>query len=347
MQRLPEAAETETQAATWLARLEAGASAATMAQWRQWMSDDARHQAAYVRIENAWRQTDCLKRLRPLDGTVDPDVLATFPGLQPAIHPRAGAPFRPKIAGLALAALVGVTTVAFAIWFNAAKPDPGLRRTDLGGFERATLPDGSTVLLNTNSEIRVHFSRKLREIILTRGEALFTVARAEGRPFAVTAGQTTVHALGTTFVVRLRPDEQTEVIVTRGRVAVAPDSTAARLLLNEGDDARIDAQGLAATGRLDASGLDHRLAWTRGQIWLDQNTLAEAVAEFNRYNRRKLVLADPGLANLRVGGSFAATDPKAFSAALERVFGIRASLAQDPSGAPAIQLLAPVSATSR
>jgi transmembrane sensor len=347
LQRPPEAAGTETQAASWLVRLEADASAVMMEQWRKWMTEDARHQAAYVRIENAWRQTGVLERLRPLDGTVDPDVLATFPGLRPAVHPREAVPFRPKLARLAFAALVVITTMVLAIWFNTAKPDPLLRRTDLGGFERATLPDGSAVVLNTNSEIHIRFSRHLREIVLTRGEALFAVAHAEGRPFAVTAGRTTVQALATTFVVRLRPDAQTEVIVSRGRVAVAPDSTAARLLLNEGDDAKVDGQGLTATGRLDASGLDHRLAWTRGQIWLDQNTLAEAVAEFNRYNKRKLILADPALAPLRVGGSFAATDPNAFSEALGRVFGIRASQVQDSSGAPAIELLAPISVTTR
>jgi transmembrane sensor len=221
--RPSEAAETETQAASWLIRLEAEGSAATVEQWRQWMAEDARHQAAYVRIANGWGRTDCLKRLRPHDGTVDLDVLATFPGLQPAARPPQ-APFRPKPRRLALAALIGIATMVCAVEFHAAKPDPGLRRTDLGGFERTTLPDGSTVLLNTNSEIRIHFGRRLREVTLTRGEALFTVMHSEGRPFAVTAGRTTVHALGTTFVVRLRPDEQTEVIVSHGRVAVAPDS---------------------------------------------------------------------------------------------------------------------------
>jgi transmembrane sensor len=347
LQRPPDAPETETQAATWLVRLDADASPAAREQWRRWMSADARHQAAYVRIEHGWDKTDCLERLRPLDGTVDLDVLATFPGLHPAVRPRASGAYRPKIAALAFAAVVAVATMLLAIWFHTSKPDPGLRRTDLGGFERTTLPDGSTVLLNTNSEIHVRFSPRLREVVLTRGEALFTVAHAEGRPFAVTAGRTTVHALGTTFTVRLHPDARTEIIVSRGRVAVSPDHTAGRLLLSEGDDATIDGRGLSATGRLDANDLDHRLAWTRGQIWLDQNTLAEAVAEFNRYNSRKLVLADPALATLRVGGSFAATDPKAFSAALERVFGIRAAAVQDSAGAPAIQLLAPVSAATR
>jgi transmembrane sensor len=216
-----------------------------------------------------------------------------------------------------------------------------LRRTEVGGFERTVLADGSTVLLNTNSEIRVRFSREQREVTLIRGEGLFTVTHAEGRPFAVVVAGTTVRALGTSFVVRLRSNSQTEVIVAGGRVTVAHGAATPRLMLTAGDDNTIDAQGRARTGRLDASDIDRRLAWTRGQIWFNENTLAEAIAEFNRYNSRRFVLADPALATLRVGGSFAATDPKAFIAALERVFGIRAMSAEDPSGAPVVRLIGP------
>jgi ferric-dicitrate binding protein FerR (iron transport regulator) len=210
LQRPPEAPETEIQAAAWLVRLEADVSAAPLAQWRQWLSEDTRHHVAYVRIETSWRQTDCLARLRPLDGTVDPDVLATFPGLQLPAPPQPA--FRPKLAHLAVAAFVATATMVLALWLHLAKPDLGLRRTDLGGFERTTLPDGSTVLLNTNS--------------------------------------------------------------------------------------------------------------------------------------RQFVLLDPSLATLRVGGSFAATDPAAFSEALQRVFGVRALSVQDSSGAPAIGLVLPVSAAT-
>ena len=80
---------------------------------------------------------------------------------------------------------------------------------------------------------------------------------------------------------------------------------------------------------------------------MKEAALPEAVAEFNRYNNRKFVLADPQLATLRVGGSFAATDPKAFVAALERVFGIQAVASQDDSGAPVIRLTGPVSEATR
>jgi transmembrane sensor len=51
-------------------------------------------------------------------------------------------------------------------------------------------------------------------------------------------------------------------------------------------------------------------------------TLAEAVAEFNRYNRRQMVVDDPRIATLHIGGVFDATDLNSFVEAL-RTFGIR------------------------
>ena len=86
MNRTPEAFDHEMQAAEWLVRLDADASAATSSLWLQWLSQDARHHAAFARLEARWRQVDCLRSLRPLDGSVDVDLLDTFPGT----HPRSG-----------------------------------------------------------------------------------------------------------------------------------------------------------------------------------------------------------------------------------------------------------------
>lgn len=336
--RIPEATTTETQAAAWLVRLEADLSPETLAQWRDWLSEDTRHHAVYVRIESGWRQAECLKSLRPLDGTVDSDVLTTFPGLQPC-SPAPPARFRPSAVRVTFAAALVIATMVLATWFHVSKAEHVVRRTELGGFSRSVLPDGSTVLLNTNTEIQVHFNRRVREVILTRGEALFTVAHAEGRPFEVAAGGASVRAIGTSFVVRRLEPKSVEILVSRGRVSVAGDSAAPPLVLSAGDDTTVDARGQTATVRADVREIDRRLAWTRGQIWLDETTLADAIAEFNRYNSRRFVIADPALATLRVGGSFAATDPNAFVAALERVFGIRALSAQDTAGTQTIRLL--------
>jgi transmembrane sensor len=326
-----------------LIRLENDTSPETLARWREWLGNDTRRHAVYVRIENGWRQTGCLKSLRPLDGAVDPDVLTKFPGLRPCTPPPPA--FRPSAVRVIVAGAVAVATMALATWFHFVKAEHVVHRTELGGFSRTMLPDGSTALLNTNTEIQVHFNHNIREVILVRGEALFTVAHAEGRPFEVAAGGTSVRAIGTSFLVRRVAPASVEILVSRGRVSVAPDSTTPPLMLGAGDDTTVDARGRITTVEVEASDIDRRLAWTRGQIWLNETTLADAVAQFNRYNSRKFVLADPALGTLRVGGSFATTDPKAFVAALERVFGIRALSVQDTAGAQTIALIGPWSLT--
>jgi transmembrane sensor len=65
------------------------------------------------------------------------------------------------------------------------------------------------------------------------------------------------------------------------------------------------------------------MAWTTGRLQFRGDSLGEAVDEFNRYNRRQLRLADASLAQLRVGGTFNATDPESFAAALTSAFGLR------------------------
>jgi len=83
LNRSPGAFHDEVQAAEWLVRLDADPSAATMSLWLQWLSEDARHHAAFARLEARWRQVDRLRSLRPLDGRVDADLLDTFPGVRP------------------------------------------------------------------------------------------------------------------------------------------------------------------------------------------------------------------------------------------------------------------------
>jgi transmembrane sensor len=335
----PQALKIQAQAAAWLVRLEADDSAQVRAQWQQWASADSHHRAAYLRLEAGWLHAGCLKNLQPLDGTVDMDVLDTFPGLrtEPSVRVRSPAMYRTLTAGLA------ATTLILAAWLFISKPDSGIYRTGIGGFERVALPDGSTILLNTNSEIHVDLSARQRAIALIRGEAVFNVAHDARRPFDVRAGGTTVRAVGTSFAVRLQSPRQIEVLVAKGRVAVDPESaTLPRPLLTAGADARIDAGNQPHVEQMDAEGVTHRLAWTQGQIWFEQQTLAAAIVEFNRYNRRQLVLSDPSLASLRIGGSFDATDPEAFVAALGRVFAIRAVAASpDEPAAEVIRLVGP------
>jgi transmembrane sensor len=71
-----------------------------------------------------------------------------------------------------------------------------------------------------------------------------------------------------------------------------------------------------------ASGdIERSLAWREGQIVLEGETLDEAVAQFNRYNNKKLVISDPGLAAEKLVGQFHATDPQTFAEAVATTLG--------------------------
>jgi transmembrane sensor len=48
------------------------------------------------------------------------------------------------------------------------------------------------------------------------------------------------------------------------------------------------------------------------------------VAEFNRYNQKQLVIADPSIAEIRIGGNLRATNVDAFVRVLEEGFPVRA-----------------------
>jgi transmembrane sensor len=311
----------EAEAAEWLIRLERDSAPQTQAAFAEWLAADARHRAMYVRLEKTWRHADILHKLQPLDGDIDANVLDKF--AQPAVSapPRAGGKRWPALAGAAL--LLAMGAVAGIVFERSGWQ---AYTTELGGFQRVRLEDGSTVLLNTNSEIRVKLTKEHREVVLAKGEALFTIAHDAQRPFDVSVADTIVRAVGTAFAVRLREQGRAEIFVTEGRVAVDPpaDST-----LSAGQAATVRERHLDVR-KIEAEEMARKLAWTHGRLWFDHATLAEAILEFNRYNHRQLVIDDPSIENLHIGGTFDVTDLDSFLATL-RPLKVRSTVA--PEGA--------------
>lgn len=360
----------ETQAAAWLVRRDSGSrSAAEQAEFEAWLEADPRHRATYVRLEQAWRRADRLGWLKPLDGPVNEDLLQNSPfvridetaaraatrgsphegdGLSMADVPPAAAVERPARRRvlktvLALAASIAVVATSTVLWVDYRKNHWQRFATDLGGFERIVLDDGSVVHLNTNSVIRVRLREDHRNVVLERGEALFKVAHDTTRPFDVQAAGTTVRAVGTEFSVRvLDPgvgtaggQKDVEVLVKEGRVAINPvaDVTPANVpatpaprksttpLLSAGEAITITAKRLEIA-QVAQPEVDRKLSWVEGRLWFERQRLADVVAEFNRYNRRQLVIADASIADMRIGGGFDATDIDSFTAALEKTLPV-------------------------
>jgi transmembrane sensor len=102
-------------------------------------------------------------------------------------------------------------------------------------------------------------------------------------------------------------------------------------------EAAVIQPGHVSVSQVTPQALERRLAWTAGRLEFRGEPLANAVAEFNRYNRRQIRLADASLGALRVGGNFKATDPESFAAALGSAFKLHV----DPAGPDAIVLRPP------
>ncbi|MDB6159240.1 MAG: transcriptional regulator [Gammaproteobacteria bacterium] len=255
--------------------------------------------------------------------------------------------------------VISILRVDSAQWVPHPSPVWTLYATNMGGMQRVILQDGTQVDLNTGSEIKVLITGGQREVVLTHGEALFTVVHRPSWPFSVRAGGATIRAVGTKFSVRLRDDEETEVLVIEGRIAIEggrgarvahvqrsegiprPGATPYVLTVSAGESIGINSTTVMSRAKLSPAALKRRTAWTDGWIWFSKDPLPEAVAEFNRYHREQLVLVDPARARLEIGGRFRSTDMDSFIATLEHSFDVRVvSSAVRETGAATIYLAA-------
>jgi transmembrane sensor len=187
--------------------------------------------------------------------------------------------------------------------------------------------DGSHVTLNTNSAIRVALSNTERHVQLDQGEAYFEVARDPARPFVVSAGNKRVVAVGTAFSVR-RLGNDVRVSVTEGKVRIeeqplltgTPQSMS---LLAAGNVANTE-HGSILVQRESPAEVEESLSWRSGYLTFREITLSDAVAEFNRYNSRRIVIEDSAVGDIRLSGRFRTTENDAFVRLLEGGFPIHA-----------------------
>lgn len=314
----------EVKAGEWLARLDRhDLSAQVVAEFDQWKGADVRHAAAYARLAAAWQALDRVQALHPAPNTpIQDDYLNDG---------RHRVRNRRVAVGFALAASVMIA--AAALWILRARPATDVYATTKGGFQRIVLKDHSAVELNTDTMLRVELGPNMRKIELLRGEASFEVAHDVTRPFVVSAGQTAVLAVGTRFNVR-KLDSTVEVTVDEGRVMVgAPDE------LEHGRNAGLLASPVLVAGQSAVAGsggltlkalpqdaIARKLAWQNQMLAFDGDRLSEVVVQFNRYNDRQLVIVDPAIAALKVGGFFKPTNLDAFVSVLESNFGVLAEV---------------------
>lgn len=219
--------------------------------------------------------------------------------------------FSPRLGFALVASLLVAVVVA---WTMAGRSERYM--TAFGEQRSVMLDDGTRVTLNTASKIEVELRKDHRVVRLVQGEALFEVAHDAARPFDVSAGNTTVRAVGTQFNVDSRP-QKTTVTVVEGRVAFI---TGKAPILVAGDRLVVSASGSAAVSH--GINVSAALAWTRHQLVFERRALGEVAEEFNRYNRERITIESASLRAEEVTGVFQSNDPASFVTFLSTIPGV-------------------------
>lgn len=304
-------------AALWiLAQEEESWSDADQGEFKAWLAESDGNRTAYLRLQHSWSEADRISALG-------------------RNHPQAKEreDYRPVLrwyAPVAIAASLMLAVGGAYLYGPEMLQSPAERvladsyATPVGSRKVIAFSDGSKVELNTDSKVRTSVRRKQREVWLDQGEAFFEVAHKDGQPFVVHAGNRQITVLGTKFSVR-RDGDKVTVSVLEGRVRVddMQEGQAVRSSVIVGGDIAISRGPATLVAARSEQEVKDALAWRQGMLSFDQSNLGEIAAEFNRYNSKKLIIADQQAATLRIGGMFPSNDPGAFARLLRDAYGLK------------------------
>jgi transmembrane sensor len=331
---LPQTDRRYDEASRWIAKLDRELSAKEEHALQQWLAADAQNATVFLAMAKLWDKMDALSRLSGL-----------FP--EPA---RRRKPSRHYVQALAASLVLAVLAGAWALLgfdlLNGADRGPEGQKTALAPWEVVyetaigehstfTLPDGTEIVLNTNTRISVNYSEMHRLLTLERGEVHVRVAADKARPLSVFVVDKIVQAVGTEFNIRITDAERIELVVTEGKVRVG-----VREGLNDDGDI-VEPVVLPPTSvivaereelilgspdeeitELSVDDIEVKLSWRHGNLIFRGESLEEAVKEIGRYTSVEFVFLDDDLRKVRVAGLFKANDVDGLLAALRENFDI-------------------------
>lgn len=321
---IPDKDDIEAEACAWVVQVDSGAmSKGDIEDLKEWISRSPHHKHSFQKMAS---------------GFLDIGTLLAGADRTQTVQKR-----KPKKIFFSAPVMLSMaaTVVAGFFLFSGQGSEQPLRAAEpavqyvasLGEQKEVTLPDGSVVTLNTSSKIDVNFTDSDRSINLVYGEALFDVAKDVNRPFVVHANQGAVRAVGTVFSVR-SINSNVSVLVEEGIVElIAPPITSQSSVttrsedmvvlarLTTGEEANFD--GVSKNVKsVELTDVTNRHAWKNGMLIFDGNSLSDVVDEITRYTDMKIVISDPEMQDLQIGGTFKAGETDAFLDAMTMGFDL-------------------------
>jgi transmembrane sensor len=320
---------THLAAADWLVRLQStDVSIEDTLAWQAWLNENPTNAQAFARIEeisHVLRDVPAPSAVSALQFARD-RYDASVP-IKDWNQPQA----RRRWTAIAVAASFALVTLTFLFW--KTPPAANTFSTAIGEHRNVALSDGSTIALGADTHITVALSEKERNIELTKGEALFTVAKDAARPFKVHAGDATIVAVGTSFNVE-RDSDRAVVSVTEGRVVVEPVShflpvsvlhefkpKLRSVHLDAGQQTTAGSAGIEEPTKMENTATD----WQSGHLAFHLQPLRYVLEDVNRYARKPIVLATDNVGALVITGTVERENIPGWVKSLERAFDLQAT----------------------
>lgn len=308
----------QQQAIDWLVRLRSdNMNDQELAQFAEWLAADIEHSDALSQAEELFEEMCMATDLQTDEDSitqnhselavqqVDSQVIQ-----MPVSKPKKGFPW--LTTSLAMTA-VWLLVIGLIVPQQASLLDNFFSdyHTKTGEIKSFQLSDGSSVLLNTNSAISINFNDSVRKIVLHHGQVRFTVANESQRPFEVVSGNLVVRALGTVFDVYKSDDNETKVVVQEHAVSTRLQSTeltqVQTILVQQGQQLSYQS-GKPLLPAKDIN-LKQAVGWQNHRLYINDQPLAELIAELERHQIGRIFLADEKLKQLRVTGIFSLENP--------------------------------------
>jgi transmembrane sensor len=318
-------------AARWFALRRRRLDSIEEQQFADWLEADPANRRAYDEVNRSW-EVAAVAAADPAVAAMRSEALMSRPREQRDYSRLWGAL---ATAALVLIAFTGVSLTHPDFLKSAdgiaSSHDRLVLRTGVGERATASLEDGSTVILNTNSVLEINYTRLRRDVRLVAGQVLFKVAHDTARPFVVAAANHAVVAVGTEFEVRLE-GEKVRVALLQGRVRVESIASHAGSAATEGVAVMAPGEQLIASSAgvvINRANVQELVSWQSGRVRFDNARLADAVAEMNRYSPTKIVVDDPTARDIRITGAFRAGQSYLFAQTVGEAFPLNVEQSGD------------------
>ena len=317
------------EAGLWIAKLDKGLSKDDEKLLRKWLAADLENREVFLQMAEMWDKMDILSLLNEL-------------------FPHAAEQRRPARVVRSIAASVLILMLVGLWGLMNLSPDmsggsnrsavaavSGVYETSIGENSIVTLPDGSELVLNTNSLVRINYTDQRRILLLERGEVHVKVAPDTSRPLSLFAVAQEIRAVGTEFNVEINSDQNIELVVIEGKVLVGVHQ---RKIIDE-SELMLTSLPLASTAisqgeaiilgsvdeevdEISPEEIAVKLSWQQGNLIFHGESLAAAVDEISRYTTVEFVILDENLKTLRISGLFKAGDVEGLLTTLKENFNI-------------------------